>query len=207
MRRLTRILAAAVFGLLVGTVASQAQTQLMHPVNTTWRYLADGTDQGTAWSAKVFDDSTWPTGMGLFGNDIGANLYPYPFNSYFPGPATGGVMVAYYRGKFTWSGGLSGVVLTGTNYIDDGDVVYLHGTGMLRFNMPAGPIMNSTLALGTFGEPILLRISVGLDALTNGNANPLVVGENTIAVESHNNATTSSDTVFGLALYAQQSVA
>jgi hypothetical protein len=116
-------------------------------------------------------------------------------------------MVAYYRAKFTWSGGLSGVVLTGTNYIDDGDVVYLNGTEIFRFNMPAGPVMNSTLALGAPGEPSLQRISIALDTLTNGNANPLVAGENTIAVESHNNSTTSSDTVFGMALYAQQSVA
>ena len=213
MRRLTRIMAAAVFGLLVGTAASQAQpTQLINPTTTQWRYLADNTDQGVAWSAKVFDDSTWQTGTGLFGNDTG---YPYPFATAIPGPSGGGPLVEYFRTKFTWNGTLNGIVLTGTNYIDDGDVLYLNGVEITRFNMPAGAPTFATVAPaanpGGFpnlnnGEPVLVTMQIPLGALTNGNANPLVVGENTLAVEIHNNGTGSSDTVFGMSLYAQQSL-
>ena len=215
MRRLTSITAAAVFGLLVGTAASQAQapTQLIHPTTQQWRYLADNTDQGTAWSGKLFDDSTWPTGTALFGNDAG---YPFAFATTIAGPSTGGPLVCYFRTKFNWAGGTMGVILTGTNYIDDGDVVYLNGVEVTRFNMPAGAPTFATLAPaanpGGFpningGEPVVVTMQISLDALTNGNSNPLVVGENTLAVEVHNQGTGSSDTVFGMALYASQAIA
>ena len=213
MRRLTRIMAAAVFGLLVGTAASQAQTQLIHPTTHQWRYLADNTDPGATWFSDTFNDSAWPTGTGLFGNE--AN-YPYPVATSIAGPSTGGPPTTYYRTRFTYAGGLTGVVLTGTNYIDDGNVVYLNGVEITRFNMPAGVPTMATFAVtanpGGFpninaGEPVLVRMQIPLDAPTNGNPNPLRVGENVLAVEVHNNSATSSDTAFTMSLYSQQSVA
>lgn len=211
MRRLKKTIAAAVFGLFVGTVASQAQTQILHPTTTSWKYLADNTDQGVAWVGTAFDDSTWPSGTGLFGTDAG---YPYAFATAIPAPNGGGPTACYFRTKFNWSGGTAGVVLTGTNYIDDGSVIYLNGVEIARFNMVGAVTFSSVAPVanpGGFpningGEPVVVRLQIPLGSLTNGNANPLVTGQNTLAVEVHNNSTTSSDTVFGLALYGAQAL-
>jgi hypothetical protein len=176
-------------------VASAQRVQLIHPTNAVWRYLADGSDQGASWQASAFDDSTWPQGQALFGNDTG---YPYGFNTAIPGLTPINV---YYRTHFTWSAGTLGVVLTGTNYVDDGSIIYLNGVEIARFNMPAGPAAFDTLAPaanpGGFpnvnaGEPVLVQLQIPLD--------------NVLAVEVHQNSATSSDRVHGLALYGQQAV-
>ena len=200
----------AALALLTAGVASAQPVQLIHPTNSVWRYLADGSDQGAAWQASAFDDTTWLQGNGLFGNE--AN-YPYPMNTTIPGLTPINV---YYRTHFTWSGATFGVVLTGTNYVDDGSIIYLNGVEIARFNMPAGPAAFDTVAPvanpGGFpnvnaGEPVLVLLQIPLDALTNGNVNPLITGDNVIAVEVHQNSATSSDRAHGLALYGQQAVA
>src|SRR5688572_12107680 len=100
----------AALALLAAGVASAQPVQVLHPTTSSWRYLADGTDQGAAWQASAFDDSIWPQGLGLFGNE--AN-YPYPMGTTIPGLAP---ITVYYRTHFTWSAATFGVVLTGTNY-------------------------------------------------------------------------------------------
>ncbi len=189
---------------------------LIHPTTQSWKYLAGTTDPGSpGWEATTFDDSSWLTGTGLFGNET---QYPYPNGTFIPGPSNLGTNTIYFRTHFNWSGSTAGVVLVGTNYVDDGDVVYLNGVEIFRFNMPAFPaqVTYATFALaappaGTgangnaYAEPVISAIQISLDGLTNGNANPLMVGDNVLAVEVHNNGAGSSDTEFGMALYAQQS--
>src|SRR6266496_3274882 len=104
-------------------VSGSAQQILVGATNSIWRYLADGSDQGTGWLLPDFDDSSWPQGRALFGNDPTAG-YPFPFATYVPGPSTngGGPITVYYRTTFNWSGSPAGVVLTMTNYVDDGSV-------------------------------------------------------------------------------------
>jgi hypothetical protein len=201
--RALKLLAAA--ALVHFAVSVSAQTLLVGITNHNWRYFATtGGDPGVGWQNVGFDDSTWLEGRGLFGNDTG---YPYPFVSTFAGPSTGGPLVSFYRTTFNWVGSLSGVVFNITNYFDDGVVFYLNGSEITRFNMPAGPADQTTMAPGTLGEPVLRIHQVPLDGLTNLNPNPLVAGVNVLAASVHNNATTSSDSVFGAAVLATQSVA
>src|ERR1051325_8945716 len=100
-------------------VSASAQQILVGATNSIWSYLADGSDQGTAWLLPDFNDSSWPTGRALFGNDPTAG-YPFPFVTAIPGPNTGGPITVYYRTTFNWSGAAAGVILTMTNYVDDG---------------------------------------------------------------------------------------
>lgn len=204
------IFVSAILPLLITDVS--AQTQLIHPTNTVWRYQTDLAAQqaaGTDWVNPAFDDSSWPEGRGLFGNDTG---YPYPMHTTGSGLGAGLPMANYFRTHFTWSG-QTHVSLTGTNYVDDGSIIYLNGVEIARFNMPAdanagtpdasAPVANP----GGYpnvngGEPVLVRLVIPLDSLTNGNSNPLVPGDNVIAVQVHQQGTGSSDRVFGLALYA-----
>lgn len=191
--------------LFSGVLPAVAQFgMLLHPTNTLWSVWSNGTNPGYGlvpgspdWAQPNFDDTAWPKGLGLFGNDFG---YPYPFQTITPPPS---VATRFYaRTHFNWNGNIHGVTLRGTNFVDDGAVVYLNGVEIYRINMPAGPTTFETLAPGTFAEPIMIPVFLSLDALTNGNANPLVIGDNVIAVETASNSQASSDTVWGLSLYS-----
>jgi len=207
---LPRILLLALLLQSTVTMASAQGVTLLTPTNTTWRYFTNGTDPGTEWALPGFDDSSWPQGVGLFGND--GNVYaPLGFNTPVPGPLFGSGITTYYRTHFNWVGSPWGVVLRGTNHVDDGCVVYLNGVEITRFNMPAGPPAFDTLAPAanpggypnlSAAEPVRVLMQISLDSLTNGNANPLANGDNVLAVEVHQNAATSSDVVFGMALFA-----
>ncbi len=205
--RVTRVfsLLLLVGALFSGALPATAQLgMLLHPTNTLWSFWTNGTNPGyglapgsPAWAQPTFDDTAWPKGRGLFGNDSG---YPYPFQTVTPPPS---VAVRFYaRTHFNWNGNIHGVTLRGTNFVDDGAVVYLNGVEIYRINMPAGPTSFETLAPGTLAEPVRVPLLLSLDALTNGNANPLVAGDNVIAVETASNTPFSADTVWGLSLYA-----
>ncbi len=51
---------------LVATVGNAENTALV-PAGANWKYLDDGSDQGTAWRAADFDDGAWVTGTAQFG--------------------------------------------------------------------------------------------------------------------------------------------
>jgi hypothetical protein len=140
----------------------------------------------------------------LFGRD---SFYPYPFATDIVGPGGGGPLVAFFRTTFNWSGPTAGVVLTMTNYFDDGVVLYLNGTELTRYNMPTGLAGPTNMAIATLTEPVVRVHQLTLSILTNGNPNPLVAGNNVLAASVHNNAATSGDTVFGLSVVAAQCVA
>lgn len=200
------MLAAA---LLVQVAVTAPSQTLIGITNQNWQYFATtGGDPGVGWQNVGFNDTSWLTGRGLFGQDTG---YPWAFVSTFAGPSTGGPNVSFYRTHFNWSGSTAGVILTLTNAVDDGSVIYMNGTELLRFNMPdkaTTPVPDqTTFASGSLTEPIVRVFQLALSALTNGNPNPLVVGDNTMAVSVHNNAASSSDTVFGLSANASQAVA
>jgi hypothetical protein len=87
------------------------------------------------------------------------------------------------------------VYLSFTNYIDDGLLVYLNGVELFSFNMvPDRPVLWSVNALpggaNPGGEPVIFR--------TNLVPSNLIVGDNVLAVELHQQAAGSSDDVFGM---------
>lgn len=191
-------------------LAASTQAQVLVTfTNTVWKYLADGTDQGTDWRNSSFDDSAWPSGRGLFGDDTGVAGYNavggFATTINGTGDTPPGPQTAYYRVGFNWSGTTAGVVFTTTNYIDDGFVMYLNGTEILRFNITADPVAFSTGADAANpageGNPVVRTISLG-----DLPVNPLVAGANVLAVEVHQTAGASSDHVWGMFLRASQVV-
>ena len=50
--------------ILAGITSLNAQVL---PKGSTWKYLDDGSDQGTAWMTVDFDDSGWASGPALLG--------------------------------------------------------------------------------------------------------------------------------------------
>lgn len=166
-------------------------------ITNSWRWdNSGGTNLGTAWLQTGFNDSAWSSGLGLFGYETTPAEYPYPFLTYIPAPnQAGGHISVYYRTHFAWSGSLSNFTLLSTNYIDDGSVYYLNGTRVGSLRMPATVTYN-TLATQQMVE--------GSAEVLQFPTNNLARGDNVMAVEVHQNATGSSDDVFGMLLSAVQ---
>jgi hypothetical protein len=53
-------------GLFFSPAAHAADTTLV-PTGSVWKYLDNGSDQGTAWRAASFNDSTWRSGPAQLG--------------------------------------------------------------------------------------------------------------------------------------------
>ena len=162
-------------------VQAAAQQTVFVDTGSVWKYLGDGTDQGTAWREVGFDDSTWLSGASPLGfgeadavTDIGRT----------PQRAT-----SYFRTEFEVSEALLANLVRFVMDIrrDDGVVVYLNGIEVRRDNMPEGEITSDTLALRALGGT-----EESDYVSTAGSSGRLVAGTNTLAVEVHNSQLGSS---------------
>jgi hypothetical protein len=157
-----------------------------------WRYLDNGTDQGTAWSGATFDDTSWSSGTAELGYGDGdevtvVSFGPDPSNKY---------ITTYFRKYFFVTNVAQWSNITLRVVRDDGAVVYLNGTEISRQNMPAGPITYQTLATLTVNAP---EESTFFQQILPPTL--LVNGVNTIAVEVHQVNGFSSDLSFNLELF------
>ena len=159
---------------------------------STWRYLDDGSDQGNAWRGTGFDDSGWSAGAAELGYGDGGEATTVasgPDGNHFP--------TTYFRHTFDAADVDQFTSLSLELQRDDGAIVYLNGTEIMRSNMPGGAVNYQTYAAGTVG---------GGDETTFFNQavpiSNLVEGSNTLAVEIHQGSGSSSDISFDLRLRA-----
>jgi len=180
------IFAAVLFISFMAVFAASAQTSLIS-TGAVWKYLDNGSDQGTAWRASAFDDSSWASGPAQLGYGDGDEATTNSFGA----DANNKFITTYYRRGFNVANAATVTNLLLRVLRDDGAVVYLNGTEVLRDNMPAGTILFSTVANSAIE-----------DSFAIGNPSPglLVSGANTIAVEIHQSGTNSSDISFDLEL-------
>lgn len=166
-----------------------ATADYLVPRGAVWRYLDDGSNQGTAWSQLGFDDSGWASGPAQLGYGDGdeqtvVSFGPNPGNKY---------ITTYFRHTFQVTNPAAFNYGRLALLRDDGAIVYLNGTEIARSNMPATGVNHLTLAtLGVAGpeesyffhyafNPALLRPA------------PL---DNVLAVEIHQFDPASSDISF-----------
>jgi hypothetical protein len=167
--------------------------------NAVWKYLDNGTDQGTAWTGLGFNDSGWPFGPAVLGYGDANGVNPTTVVSYGPN-ASQKYTTTYFRHSFTYSGvgGATGLVVRLQR--DDGGVVYINGTEVFRSGMSNAPAVITYQSFAT--------ITVGgADEATFFPSPPialtaLVTGQNVIAVEIHQDSLTSSDIAMNLQLQA-----
>ena len=160
--------------------------------NSAWNVNPSGTDLGTNWLASDYgySDPGWITGNGLFGYTADPGAYPA-----IQTPLAAGASTYYFTTDFQWTNDTAGVAFVVTNYLSDGAVYYLNGAEIRRIRMPAGTVDYATPATGTnypVGKPNVFGIP-GTD---------LLVGNNILAVETHQIAGAGADLVFGLSLTA-----
>ncbi len=147
-----------------------------------WKYLDDGSNQGTVWQELGFDDSQWSIGQGHIGFGDGDET-----TLLNPG------YITYYFRKIV---NIPDTSLLNTIYFnivhDDGAVAYVNGTEVLRSAlMPSGPInylTGTTTFIPTDVENDFWNYQVDKSYFKNG--------DNIIAIEVHNQSTSSSDISF-----------
>ena len=99
------------------------------PINagSTWKYLDDGSDQGTAWSGIAFDDSAWASGLAELGYGDGGEATVVNCGPSAPTCNSGNYITTYFRYAFNVP---DASIYSGLNLSvqrDDGAVVYLNG--------------------------------------------------------------------------------
>jgi hypothetical protein len=171
-----------------------AQTTLL-PARSIWKYLDDGTDQGTAWRQPGFNDSAWASGPAELGYGDGdeATVVSYGANSSRKHVTT------YFRSTLDVADPTAFSSLLLRLVRDDGAVVYINGTEVWRLGMSAtGTITHTTLAYASVSTSADERafITKSIPSST------LRAGTNTVAVEIHQNDVASSDISFDLEVIA-----
>ena len=171
-------------------------TTLVAP-GSTWNYLDTGGNPGTAWRELNYDDSGWLSGAAQLG--VGDGDEETQVNRY----GTNGqeTIAFYFRQPFMVDDPEAFQDLSMWLLRDDGAVVYLNGTEIFRTDsMPPAPtvITYQTLANNYNGGQAPPDNSI--DRATLDVANLLQTGTNLLAVEIHQQATSSSDISFDFSL-------
>ena len=194
MKNLYKHLFTSILAIVIVSVAV-AQTSLVS-AGATWKYLDNGSNQGTAWIAAGFSDATWASGNAQLGYGDGDETTVVKF-----GPSSSIKYITTYFRKtisITNASMYSSYILNVKR--DDGVVVYINGTERYRNNMPAGPITYTTLAATNCGDDGKVWQTATLPA------GSLISGINVVQVEIHQIGVTSSDISFDLELKANATV-
>jgi hypothetical protein len=170
--------------------------QRLVDAGAVWKYLDNGTDQGTSWRNIGFNDAAWKTGQGQFG--YGNSGHEFTLLSYGPNPLKK-YITTYFRTTFVVPNAPCITGLTLRLLVEDGAAVYLNGLPLFNFQIPPNPLYN-TLATGLTSTNLV-------DTWQSFSLAPtfLIPGTNTLAVELHQTAITNIDTIFDCQLLATTS--
>jgi hypothetical protein len=161
---------------------------------STWSYLDNGSNQGTAWRAVGFNDASWATGSGELGYGDGDETTVVSY-----GPSSSSKYITtYFRKKVTIANPSSFANFTINVLRDDAFVVYVNGTEAGRNNITTGTVSYTTTASSAIED--------GTIAVTAATS-LFVAGENTIAVEIHQSSGSSTDISFDLELIGNDAFA
>ena len=162
--------------------------QTLVAYGTSWKYLDNGTNQGTAWRGTSFNDATWASGNAQLGYGDGDEATIVSF-----GPdANNKYITTYFRKTISIADASVLTSISGNVKRDDGIAIYVNGTEVYRNNLAASAAYNTlgTLASDDGATPIAFNFS----------PSAFVTGNNIIAVEIHQNSVTSTDISFDLQL-------
>lgn len=185
------VMVATGFVLAPATTSSAASQNLIEK-GAAWKYLDDGSDQGTSWKEESFNDAAWKQGAAPLG-------YKYSVKtqvSYGP-DSDNKYITTYFRNNFQVTDPSQIKTLKASVFLDDGAVFYINGKEVHRENMPEGNVSYKTFTKDTLG-------TVTEDVTFNVDPSVLKKGTNTIAVEVHQRSAGSSDIVFDMNLIANE---
>ncbi|MBL7698765.1 MAG: metallophosphoesterase [Chitinophagaceae bacterium] len=157
------------------------------PYGSSWKYLDNGSNQGTAWRASGFNDASWASGNGELGYGDGDETTTVSYG----GNASNKYITTYFRTTVNIANPASFSNFTFSVVRDDGFVVYVNGVEVGRDNIGTGTVSYNTVAPSAI-EDATITFNVATSAFS--------AGTNTIAVEMHQASVSSTDVSFDLQL-------
>jgi hypothetical protein len=179
------------------------QHVLIMAFDATWKYNNSGCDQGTAWRATAYDDSAWPSAGAILGFETTAGTFTAYANAGLntnnmrllsrtntTGCGMSGTNITdYFRTTFNVNFSLAGAVIRIRHATDDGAIFYFNGAEVGRYNMTNAAVDYLTTALSAPTEGVIRTLDVPTTGVVSGN--------NSFAVEVHQDSFASSDVDWG----------
>jgi hypothetical protein len=171
---------------------------VLWPRGSTWRYLDDGSDQGTAWRAPDFNDAGWLSGRAELGYGDNNTHDGRPETTVIDsGPLGGFYVTTYFRAAFELA--VPRALIRGLKMRllrDDGAAVYLNGVEIARDNLAtnANYLTGATAPVNGSAEARYFEFGAPASLLREGR--------NVLAVELHQDEFVSDDASFDLELVA-----
>lgn len=164
---------------------------LLIPKGDIWKYFDRGNGLSGEWKNTAFDDSAWLEGAAELGYGDGDEATRVSYGS----SSSNKYITTYFRKKIQLSKVSQLDLYRLSIKMDDGALIYINGREAGRINLPAGEVGYSTLAAASVpNATIYQHLNIPSDYFKEG--------DNTIAVEIHQNAANSSDISFNLELRA-----
>src|SRR6185436_9633316 len=110
--------------------------------NSSWKYLDNGSNQGTTWRNVSFNDAAWTTGNAAFGYGTSGITTTVSYGSNNKKK----YITTYFRKTISIEDASLYSSFTLNLKRDHGAVVYINGTERYRSNMPTGTISFSIKA-------------------------------------------------------------
>lgn len=170
----------------------------------TWRYYDAGSEPANAggvnWRQVTYSDGSWPQGPAIvgFAGSSTANQVTTTTRRFVSGNSGPQVTTTYLRRTFNLqsTNGFGDLVINLLR--DDGVVLYLNGTEILRDNMSPGSVSYGDYSAANVGSPDQNTYF----SHTVKAAHLLRVGANVLAAEVHQSNSGSSDLYFDFSLTA-----
>ncbi|MEM7315062.1 MAG: Ig-like domain-containing protein, partial [Planctomycetota bacterium] len=164
-------------------------------LGSNWKYLDDGSDQGTSWRDTAFDDSLWAEGPAQLGYSF-EEADEATFVSY-GSDAKNKHVTTYFRTTFDVADANAFSTLDLNFLVDDAAIVYLNGQEFFRTQNA-----ESDMAFDEHALWAIRSTNERYRVATHLPSSLLVDGTNTLAVEVKTHAPNDSDLSFDLALEA-----
>ena len=173
---------------------SDAEETILLDKGGYWYYYDRGGLDGKNWNQPSYSTSAWKQGVAPLGY---STRYSTPTTISYGGNANNKYVTYYFRRNFNIDGEIPEDATFVLNYdLDDGMVVYVNGAEAGRDNMPGGTVTSSTVSV-TYAGDTPNSGQMTLDGRL------FRTGQNMIAVEVHNNSTTSADIYWDASLVMQ----
>jgi len=179
------------------TVTNPPGVAILVANGSTWKYLDDGSDQGTAWRSPSFDDTGWNGGVAELGYGDVSEDRPERTAVSFGANANLKHATTYFRKSFNVANPAAYSNLILRVLRDDTAIVFLNGSQVYSDTTNAPPILFSTYAGPQAAD------DGAVYQLANVSPALLAQGQNTLAVEVHQSAANSSDISFDLMLWGE----
>jgi hypothetical protein len=167
--------------------ASTPGTLTLLSMGSYWKYFDGSAIPAANWYAADYSDASWKAGYAPLGYTSAGIVTTIGYG----GVATNKYTAAYFRKTVNVTNLNEKTNFTVAGFVDDGAAVYVNGTEVGRFNLPAGALGFGTVAV-TYNNGENFSFSVPRTLLKEG--------DNVIAVEVHQNSVISSDLTFNLQL-------